>query len=333
MKAARDATETIAGESDPTSTIAIPPRLSRRYWQSVARIGAQAADALHYAHQRGTLHRDIKPANLLVDLQAIVWITDFGLAKAMEHDEVSQTGNIVGTLRYMAPERFRGEAEARSDVYSLGLSLYELITLPAAYEHSSPSDLLRRISEERVARPRAVNPEIPRDLETIVLKAMAREPSHRYGSAEDLTDDLTRFLEDRPICARRLSVVERLWRWSRRNRAVAALSGLAIVLLVMVAVVATVRYVRTMRANEEAIATTRIHLCLGIWACLTVSGIGHAEEQWSPRKRWGRCTASRRHWPMPPGSSTSDRSTTSSTSRPAGMPRERSQDRVPSRRS
>ena len=120
-----------------------------RYWEHVARVGAQAADALHYAHQRGTLHRDIKPANLLLDQQGIVWITDFGLAKAMEHDDVSQPGDVVGTLRYMAPERFQGVADARSDIYSLGLTLYELLTLRPAYDHSSPSVLMRRITEER----------------------------------------------------------------------------------------------------------------------------------------------------------------------------------------
>ena len=124
----------------------------------------------------------------------------------MEHDEVSQTGDIVGTLRYMAPERFHGEADARSDIYSLGLTLYELLTLRPAYEHSSPSVLMQRIADEQPVRPRAVNPAIPRDLETIVLKAIAREPAHRYASAEELADDLGRFLDDRPIRARRLGL-------------------------------------------------------------------------------------------------------------------------------
>lgn len=221
------------------------------YWQSVALLGMQAAGALHYAHQRGTLHRDIKPANLLVDLEGIVWISDFGLAKAMERDEVSATGDLVGTLRYMAPERFRGEAGPRSDIYSLGLTLYELLTLQPAYEHSDPSALMRRIVDEQPPRPRAVNPAIPRDLETIVLKAIAREPKHRYVSAGELADDLSRFLEDRPIRARRLGPVERLWRWSRRNRAVASLIGVAAGLLLLVAVVASAAYVRTARLNAQ----------------------------------------------------------------------------------
>jgi serine/threonine protein kinase len=240
---------TPADASKPASASSGPPRLGPSYWRSVARIGVQVAEALHYAHQRGTLHRDIKPANLLIDLQGIVWVTDFGLAKAMEQDEVSQTGDIVGTVRYMAPERFHGEADARSDVYSLGLTLYELLTLRPAYEHPNPTVLMRRIAEEQPIGPRALNPAIPRDLETIVLKAVAREPAHRYPSAAALADDLGRFLEDRPILARRLNVAERLWRWSRRNRLVASLIGLAAALLVLVAVVASVGYVRTTRAN------------------------------------------------------------------------------------
>jgi eukaryotic-like serine/threonine-protein kinase len=225
--------------------------LGPRYWESVARIGLQAAGALQYAHSRGTLHRDIKPANLLVDLQGVVWIGDFGLAKAQELDEVSQTGDIAGTLRYMAPERFHGQVDARSDIYSLGLSLYEMLTLRPAYANSHPSALMQRITTEAPPRPRAVNPRIPKDLETVVLKAIAREPGDRYPSAEELADDLERFLDDRPIRARRVGMVERFWRWSRRNRTVAALAGLATALLILVAVLATAGYVRTKIANRQ----------------------------------------------------------------------------------
>jgi eukaryotic-like serine/threonine-protein kinase len=240
-----------AAAPDPSSAVARPLAIGTTYWQSVARIGAQAAQALHYAHACGTLHRDIKPANLLLDLQGVVWITDFGLAKAMEQDEVSRAGDIVGTLRYLAPERFQGHADARSDIYSLGLSLYEMLTLRPAFEHSQPSDLMRRITTEAPPRPRAVNPKIPRDLETIVLKAIAREPAQRYPSALELAEDLERFLEDRPICARRFGVVERLWRWSRSNQAVASLTALAVALLMLVAVVASIGYVRTKIANRQ----------------------------------------------------------------------------------
>ena len=175
------------------------------YWRSVATIGQQVAEALHYAHAHHTLHRDIKPANLLLDSQGVAWITDFGLAKAMEQDNVTQTGAMVGTLRYMAPEQFSGQADARSDIYSLGLTLYELLTLRPAFEANSRSSLIAKIAHGEPPGPRKLNPAIPRDLETIVLKAMAREPRDRYPTAGELARDLECFLEDRPIQARRTS--------------------------------------------------------------------------------------------------------------------------------
>ncbi len=221
------------------------------HWRSVATIGQQVAEALHYAHTYHTLHRDIKPANLLLDSQGVVWITDFGLAKAMEQDNVTQSGAMVGTLRYMAPEQFSGQADARSDVYGLGLTLYELLTLRPAFEDSSRSGLVAKIVQGVPLTPRKLNPAVPRDLETIVLKAMAREPRDRYATAGELARDLESFLDDRPIRARRTPAVERLWRWARRNRAVAALLACSLALLVAVAVVASVGYVRTARANAQ----------------------------------------------------------------------------------
>ena len=143
---------------------------ARRIGGACATIGLQVAEALQYAHAHHTLHRDIKPANLLLDPQGVVWITDFGLAKAMEQDNVTQTGAIVGTLRYMAPEQFSGQADARSDIYSLGLTLYELLTLRPAFEDISRSSLIAKITHGEPPRPRKLNPAIPRDLETIVLE-------------------------------------------------------------------------------------------------------------------------------------------------------------------
>jgi len=221
------------------------------YWRSVAKIGQQVAEALYYAHSHHTLHRDIKPANLLLDSQGVAWISDFGLAKAMEHDNVTQTGAMVGTLRYMAPEQFSGHANARSDIYSLGLTLYELLTLRPAFEANSRSSLIAKIAHGEPASPRKLNAAIPRDLETIVLKAMAREPRDRYATAGELARDMECFLEDRPIQARRTRAVERVWRWARRNRAVASLLACSLTLLVAVAVVATVGYIRTSQANAE----------------------------------------------------------------------------------
>ena len=181
------------------------PPAGSRYWRSVARIGIQVADALQYAHQQGTLHRDIKPANLLLDNRGTVWITDFGLAKLADLDDLTHSGDMVGTLRYMAPEQFEGKADARSDVYNLGLTLYELLTLRPAFDQKDRRRLIRQMTQEEPPRPRKLNPAIPRDLETIVVKAMAADPGHRYQTAGQLAADLRCFLEDRPIRARRAS--------------------------------------------------------------------------------------------------------------------------------
>jgi serine/threonine protein kinase/WD40 repeat protein/tetratricopeptide (TPR) repeat protein len=199
----------------------------RAYWQSVARIGVQVANALAYAAAQGVLHRDIKPSNLLLDEAGTVWVSDFGLAKSeTEEDNLTQTGDVLGTLRYMAPERLTGQGDIRSDLYSLGLTLYELLTLQPAFEDSERDRLLRQVMHDEPARPRKIDRAIPRDLETIVLKATAREPALRYQAAAALADDLTRFLDDRPILARRASVRERAWRWCRRNPVEAGLLGL-----------------------------------------------------------------------------------------------------------
>jgi len=218
------------------------------------------ADALQYAHAHHTLHRDVKPANLLLDSQGVVWITDFGLAKAMEQDNVTQTGAVVGTLRYMAPEQLAGQTGPRSDVYSLGLTLYELLTLRPAFEDTDRSSLVRRITHGELVRPRKINSSIPRDLETIVLKATAHDPADRYRSAGDLASDLRNFLEDRPIAARRASAVERLWRWARRNRLVAALTASTFVLLILFAAVTTAGYVRTAQERRKAEAVSALAL-------------------------------------------------------------------------
>lgn len=245
------ATESATEVSDPPLHVAPATRMNARYWRSVARIGAQVASALRYAHEHGTLHRDIKPANLLIDQQGLVWVADFGLAKAIEQDDVSRTGDIVGTLRYMAPEQLLGNAEPRSDVFGLGLTLYELLTLQPAYDEADRKKCLVQHSvAAEPRRPRRIVPNVPRDLETIVLKAMAQEPERRYTNAAELVEDLERFLEDRPILARRATPLEHLWRWCRRNPAIAALSGIAASLLILVAIVSTTGYVRTVAANQ-----------------------------------------------------------------------------------
>jgi WD40 repeat protein len=215
----------------------------RAFYRSVAHIGRQVAAGLAYAHARGIVHRDIKPSNLLLDTQGVVWITDFGLAKAAD-DGLTQTGDILGTVRYMAPERFRGEGDARADVFALGLTLYELLTLKPAFDSPDRLKLIEQIKTEEPQRPRAIDPRIPRDLETIVLKAIHKGASDRYASADALGEELRRFLADEPIRARRVSTVERFSRWCKRNQVVAGLMAAVFILLATVAGVASVGYVR-----------------------------------------------------------------------------------------
>jgi WD40 repeat protein len=190
----------------------------RGFYRSLANVGRQVADGLAYAHGRGIVHRDIKPSNLLLDTEGVVWITDFGLAKG-DDEGLTQSGDILGTIRYMAPERFRGEGDVRADVYALGLTLYELLTLRPGFESTDRLRLVEQIKTEEPIKPRTLDTRIPRDLETIVLKAIEKEPKARYQSAEAMGDDLGRFLVDEPIRARRVSAAERCWRWCRRNKA------------------------------------------------------------------------------------------------------------------
>jgi WD40 repeat protein len=207
----------------------------RPFFRSLAQIGRQVAGGLAYAHARGIVHRDIKPSNLLLDTEGVVWIADFGLAKG-EDEGLTQSGDILGTLRYMAPERFRGEGEARADVYALGLTLYELLTLRPGFDSSDRLKLIEQIKTEEPLQPRALDARIPRDLETIVLKAIEKDPGARYQTAEAMGEDLGRFLADEPIRARQVSASERYWRWARRNPGTAVLgAGLLAVLLVATA--------------------------------------------------------------------------------------------------
>jgi serine/threonine protein kinase/WD40 repeat protein len=210
------------------------------YYRGIARVAVQVADALAYAHRQGILHRDIKPSNLLLDQQGTVWVTDFGLAKAEGTDDLTQTGDIVGTLRFMAPERFDGRSLPQSDVYALGATLYELLTLRPAFDDVNKGRLVGKVLHEPPVPPRKLDPRLPRDLETIVLKCLAKDPAERYATAEVLAEDLRRFLADRPIRARRASDAERLWRWCRRNPVVAGLLAAVALLLSLVAVISTI---------------------------------------------------------------------------------------------
>ena len=227
------------------------------YFLRIADLTAQVADALEYAHQHGVLHRDIKPSNLMIDRNGDVWIMDFGLVKILERQDLTLAGEIVGTLRYMAPEQLEGRADVTTDIYALGLTLYELLTLRPAFDGDETVTLAQRLRHSDIPKPRTINPAIPRDLETIVLKATAHDAKTRYASAAMLADDLRRFCEDRPIQARRATNRERLWRWSRRNPALAAATGSTILLLGLVAMITTVGRLKVESAlNEAKVAQT-----------------------------------------------------------------------------
>lgn len=250
----------------------------------IAHLGVQAAEALDYAHGQGTLHRDIKPGNLLLDEEGVVSVADFGLARSMDGSDTSRSGDFVGTVRYMAPEQSRGTADARSDVYALGLTLYELLTLQPAFAVPQPEGSPRAAQAMlEPVRPTRIDRSIPRDLETIVLKCLAYEPANRYQTAAALAADLRRFLENKPVLARRASAIERTGRWCRRNPALAAMSALASVLLVAFAVTAVAGYLHTRkayaetrRALEQSEATS--HLALEV-----LDGI---YAQLSPQRMW-----------------------------------------------
>lgn len=226
-------------------------RSPAEYIQTVARMGVQVADALAYAHSQGVLHRDIKPSNLILDDRGTVWVTDFGVAKLLEEAQHTQSGDVVGTLKYMSPERFAGKSDARGDVYSLGITLYELLTLRPAFPDTTPQHLIQLITLSDPPPLRKSNPNVPRDLETIVLKAASRHADQRYQTAGELADDLRRFLDDRTISARRAGPIEQAWRWCRRNTALAASLAIAFLLMVAVTVISVVAYVRTAAANQE----------------------------------------------------------------------------------
>jgi WD40 repeat protein/serine/threonine protein kinase/tetratricopeptide (TPR) repeat protein len=233
-------------ERSTLTDIGAGPRL---YFRSVARLGQQAALALAHAHARGIIHRDVKPSNLLLDESGILWVADFGLAKT-DDDNLTRTGDLPGTLRYMAPERFAGRCDARADVYALGLTLYELLVLVPAFTALDRLQLLEQIRHREPPRPRALDPRVPRDLETVVLKASDKDPRRRYQSADELAEDLRRFLADEPVRARRVRLPERLGRWCRRNPAVAGLTVLVAVTLLAGTCVAAFFAVR---ANNNAL--------------------------------------------------------------------------------
>jgi WD40 repeat protein/serine/threonine protein kinase len=240
---------------DPTPPVAaLSTERSTRspgFFRTVGHLGVQVAEALEYAHQQGVIHRDIKPANLLVDGGGRIWITDFGLAHCQGQPGLTMTGDLVGTLRSMSPEQAlakRATVDGRTDVYSLAVTLYELLTLEPAYNGCNREEVLRQITFEEPRLPRRVNQAVPPELETIILKSMAKNPEERYASAQELADDLRRYLEDKPIKAKRPTLQQRMVKWTRRHKAVMRVA-LAAVVLAMAAL--TVGTIIIWRAKED----------------------------------------------------------------------------------
>ena len=218
------------------------------FFRTVASLGIQAAEGLEHAHQLGIIHRDIKPANLLIEWRAgganppNLWVTDFGLAHCQSQPGLTMTGDLVGTLRYMSPEQAlakRVAVDARTDIYSLGVTLYELLTLEPAYNGKNREEVLRQIAFEEPLAPRRVNSSIPPELQTIVLKAIAKNPEERYTTALELADDLGRYLEDKPIKARRPTLRQLAVKWGRRHKTVVRATAVVLVLAVAALAVST----------------------------------------------------------------------------------------------
>jgi len=218
--------ETASGKADDDTPVlaklsTVNGTSDREWFRTVARMGVQVAEALDYAHSVGIVHRDIKPSNLLIDQSGNVSVTDFGLAQIETEAGLTMTGDLLGTLRYMSPEQSMGRpglVDLRTDVYSLGATLYELLTGCPAVEGRRRAELLESLNQDEPRSLRSRDRTIPPELETIVLKACARLASERYQSAAELADDLQRFLDHRPIRARRTALWTKVRKWSRRNR-------------------------------------------------------------------------------------------------------------------
>jgi serine/threonine protein kinase/WD40 repeat protein len=246
----------------PPATLEATSSLTRSsagpdYYRAAAEVGAQVAEALDYAHEHGVVHRDVKPSNVILDTGGQAWVTDFGLAHLQRQAHLTESGDLVGTLRYMSPEQALARRDVlnhRTDIYSLGATLYELLTLRPAVAGDDRQEILRRIAFEEPARPSALDPALPPDLEAIVLKAMAKALGERYGTARELADDLRRFLDDQPVQARRLTRWRRAAKWARRHRRPlggAAVTGvLALALAVALLALSNVRFREALARGE-----------------------------------------------------------------------------------
>jgi serine/threonine protein kinase/Tfp pilus assembly protein PilF len=241
-------------------TVAVPSRSSildspSSFFRTVANLGIQAAEALEHAHQLGVIHRDIKPANLMVDARGNLWITDFGLAHCQGAVELTMSGDLLGTLRYMSPEQALAQrvlVDQRTDIYSLGVTLYELLTLEPAFPGTDRRELLRQIAFDDPKPPRRLSKAIPVELETIVVKALEKSPADRYATAQELADDLGRYLENKPIRARRTTLVQRVRKWARRHRSLVLVGTVALLVVLVASVLSTALIWRAYLSEADA---------------------------------------------------------------------------------
>jgi serine/threonine protein kinase len=247
------AVDTAAALAPSTQRSARGASSSKPFFREVARLGVQAAEALAHAHQAGILHRDIKPANLMLDAHGNLWVTDFGLAHVQGDGRLTITGDLVGTLRYMSPEQALGRSavDQRTDVYSLGATLYELLARQPAFRGSDRGELLQQIASEEPRPLRAANRDIPVELETIVHKALAKEPEGRYATAQALADDLRRYLDDKPIHARPPTLHEKARKWLRRHRPVVLSVVVAAVVLLLSGFIGLAVYNRQLSQERD----------------------------------------------------------------------------------
>ncbi len=237
----------------------------------VARWGFEAAEALAHAHQRGVIHRDVKPSNLLLDAEGRLWLTDFGLARRIDEVTLTATGALLGTPRYMSPEQataIQHPVDHRTDIYSLGASLYELAAGRPVFDSDTPQGVFTQILTCEPVPPRKHRTDLPRDLETIILKCLSKEPSQRYSSAQELADDLRWFLAGRTIKARRPNVVERILRWGAKHRRSVAVSALTVAASLVLMIGGTVGWsaYRTSLQGKVALATDDTKLAAEVLA-------------------------------------------------------------------
>ena len=256
-----DDRQTGARETVPIGALSTQtPTERKKFFRNIARLGIQAARAFHYANQQGVIHRDIKPSNLLLDAGGELYITDFGLARTHATGNLTLTGDLIGTLRYMSPEQLNDASvvDHRTDIYSLGITLYELLALRPAFPQQNRADLTRSIIDSEPRALRSIDRNVPKDLETIVVKSIAKEADQRYASMQQLAEDLERFLNCEPIRARAPSLSRRVAKWLHRNQMLAWGSAIGMFIIACIASLAWLREGQLRREHERADANLEL---------------------------------------------------------------------------